>query len=479
MAITGKFEADFSPFVREVDRGNAALGRFERGQRNVENATTSAEGRLRGTARAIGEVDNVLNLFGVHLGPVRQAADELGKAAGKTTEELGALGTAGLVAGAAFAGWQIGRWIADLGGLDEKIGDVTAHLLGMRTASDEAADAAADQIARAQGKIEGLTVLSASTAQAINKAEAEAAIARNRAASDEKMRQTAYLKTAEALEAINADIKKISDEGLVDQLTADINAGALSAKDLAAAYGISESALARYTEQAKKSAAVEESNAIALAKTRDELTKARVEREENAIRLAELDKGLAETARNAQHAQIQMDVMAAEAIHKKDIEVAESQARARREVEKTTRALEEERRAAETAALAIGSSFQYDLSTAAGLAQFKAANPRATVNAGADYFKTHTLQDAIAAGVVTGPGFVASTAGGVKPYTAPTFPIPTVGGDAGLVAGGGRAVGVTINAPIYVSGVYDPASAASLQKTVSGALGRVVSTARR
>lgn len=45
-------------------------------------------------------------------------------------------------------------------------------------------------------------------------------------------------------------------------------------------------------------------------------------------------------------------------------------------------------------------SITYDLSTDEGMAFFKKANPGAYVNVGTDYFKTHTLQDAVQAGLI-------------------------------------------------------------------------------
>lgn len=47
-----------------------------------------------------------------------------------------------------------------------------------------------------------------------------------------------------------------------------------------------------------------------------------------------------------------------------------------------------------------GNSITYDLSTPEGMAQFRAMNPAAAINADTSYFKTHTLQQAIAAGRV-------------------------------------------------------------------------------
>lgn len=471
MAITGTFDADFSPFVREVNRGNEALRKFERGQRDVETASASTESRLRGTAKALDEVDGMLNLFGVHLGPVKTAVNELANAADDVQSGFGALGVTIGVVGAAFAGWKLGRWIAELGGLDEKIGDVTAHLLGMKTAADEAAEANADAIKRAQGQVQGLTVLTAETAALINKLNAEDKIAANQAASDIEKRKTAYVATQEALAQINADMKKIKDEGLEDQLRSDINAHAVSLKDLAKEYAISDAAMNKFAADADRAAAIEAANAEKIAGLNRQATELRVAREKKALE--------EEEARKKRAADELHDAWAAQLAwaDARDKEAALQQQR-REDAKKTEAALREERLEAERLNRALGSSFEYDLSTPEGLAQFQRMNPTAQINAPADYFKSHTLAQGIAAGYVKMSGGVAAAPAGAGPG-----PGGSASADYGLpptyYQSPAYAAPPTVVAPVYVSGVFDPASATALGRTVGTVLGRAVSSVKR
>jgi hypothetical protein len=78
-----------------------------------------------------------------------RALGQLGEAAGKTASEIGLIGTAGLVLGAAIGGWKIGRAIADFFSLDEAIGNATAKLLGWGDAQAAASGARGDVLALA------------------------------------------------------------------------------------------------------------------------------------------------------------------------------------------------------------------------------------------------------------------------------------------------------------------------------------------
>ena len=72
-------------------------------------------------------------------------------------------------------------------------------------------------------------------------------------------------------------------------------------------------------------------------------------------------------------------------------------------------ALKKTAKAAEEAARerSKGNTIEYDLSTETGFNKFMELNPGATVNVGMDYFTSHTLAEAIAAGLVTLPHLAA------------------------------------------------------------------------
>jgi hypothetical protein len=129
--------------------------------------------------------------------------------------------------------------------------------------------------------------------------------------------------------------------------------------------------------------------------------------------------------------------------------------------------------------------FTYDLSTAAGMAQFKAMNPTAQVFADTNYFKTHNIADAVAAGLITGGGFSQFQAlhGGATGFTPEPAPAPPPAAPStapsSTAAPGPRAAGAApVNVNVNVSGVFDPSSSAALKKTVSDGLAKGLTTAR-
>jgi hypothetical protein len=95
---------------------------------------------------SLGKFDGVLAGLGINLGPQIRGIEEIGSAAGKTSKEVGVLGTAGLALGAGLAGWQLGRLAAEFFNLDEKIANATAKLLGWGDVAGEVAGAKQDTI---------------------------------------------------------------------------------------------------------------------------------------------------------------------------------------------------------------------------------------------------------------------------------------------------------------------------------------------
>ena len=153
MPITGKFEADFESFHREVAKADGGLRAFTENTGRVASSFTrlsdSGGGALTTFHQGLSQADKTLAAFGVHIGPEIQAIRELGEVSGKTASQVGAIGTAGLAVSAALGGWQIGRWIADWLGLDEAIAQTTASLMGWGDVAAETAGAKADSIAMA------------------------------------------------------------------------------------------------------------------------------------------------------------------------------------------------------------------------------------------------------------------------------------------------------------------------------------------
>jgi len=142
MAIDAKFTADFSQFETAV---KAASGTLKKLEGDAASATTTvaklsddAAGRFTVTTKQMQDAgiatqnwskdfsrfDSVLSAVGINIGTTGKAIGELGAAVGQTATSMGLLGTAVLAAGAAIAGWNIGRWIADLFDIDAKIANL-------------------------------------------------------------------------------------------------------------------------------------------------------------------------------------------------------------------------------------------------------------------------------------------------------------------------------------------------------------------
>ena len=151
MPITGKFEADFDQFKSATREANTALKAFEdtsvqasAGIAKMERAAADAAPRVNTLHQSLGQFDSVLNALGVHIGPEVRALGELGEASGKSATQMGLIGTAGLVAAAALGGWKIGRLVADFFDLDRGIGNATARLLGYGDVAGQVAGAKQD-----------------------------------------------------------------------------------------------------------------------------------------------------------------------------------------------------------------------------------------------------------------------------------------------------------------------------------------------
>jgi DNA-binding transcriptional MerR regulator len=195
MAVKAEFSADTSSFVREVNKADKALF------------------GLKGSFQ---DFDGILASLGVNIGAEARALGELSTAAGKTATELGLVGTAGLIAGAAFAGWKIGRVVADLFDLDKKIGDVTAKLLGFGDVAGAVAGAKADVLAKAS-KAAGIEIKDMALAMAINEEVAKTSAAALKA-------RTVVTVDVAAQEKAAADAIHASNERMVRDLQRQIDA---------------------------------------------------------------------------------------------------------------------------------------------------------------------------------------------------------------------------------------------------------------
>ena len=156
MAVTGVFAADFSAFDKAVKTSEQNLAGLESAGGKVEKSlrlmgqsqeqlldkigasggkiqelgatAESTGGQVNTLSASYRQFDGLLQAAGVNIGPQVKGLEDLANAAGKSTTELGLLGTAGAVAGAALAGWKLGTWIGEITGATDAIANLTGSL---------------------------------------------------------------------------------------------------------------------------------------------------------------------------------------------------------------------------------------------------------------------------------------------------------------------------------------------------------------
>jgi hypothetical protein len=172
--LAGTIDADFNEFVAECQKADAGLAGIQSEAAKTEVAITEMAAATTDTATVTGDAiaglgtkatgttsgftmmagslktaDKTLGAFGISINKEIGMLEELGQVSGQTAADIGLIGSATAVAGAAFAGWNIGRKIAELTGADEAIANLTARLLGWGDAAAQEAGAKADVLARA------------------------------------------------------------------------------------------------------------------------------------------------------------------------------------------------------------------------------------------------------------------------------------------------------------------------------------------
>jgi hypothetical protein len=241
MPITGKFEADFESFHREVVKADGELRAFTATSGGVEHGfrrmSDTGGGALTTFHQGLSQADKTLAAFGVHIGPEIQAIKELGQASGKTASEIGLIGTAGLVAGAALAGWKIGGLIADLTGLDEAIGNVVARMMGW---DDTAAVAGAKQDSINLAISRGANAMISYT-EAVKFNEKWV-----------KEHGNTMDTSRERVSAWQRELRRVRADGDLENLRKELDSGNSSLKQLSVEYGLSVEAIQYFQRETKK-----------------------------------------------------------------------------------------------------------------------------------------------------------------------------------------------------------------------------------
>lgn len=128
--------------AKAEDQVTAAATPMARGLDTVFVSTTEAD-------RVLSDLHVSASRLPSTLSEVRGSVNDLADGFGLTIDKMGAFPAAGLAVGTAMAAWNIGRHIAEWGGLDDKIAKATSTLLGWGDAAGEAGAAKMDTLATA------------------------------------------------------------------------------------------------------------------------------------------------------------------------------------------------------------------------------------------------------------------------------------------------------------------------------------------
>jgi len=156
MAVTGVFTADFSAFDKAVTTSEANLQKLDAGAGKVSSSlrlmtqsqeqmldnigaaggrvaelgtsATATSGDVKTLSESYKQFDGILQAAGVNIGPQVKGLEDIANAAGKTSKEIGLLGTAGLAAGAFMTGWKIGEFIDGLTGASTAVANLGGAL---------------------------------------------------------------------------------------------------------------------------------------------------------------------------------------------------------------------------------------------------------------------------------------------------------------------------------------------------------------
>jgi hypothetical protein len=174
---------------------------------------------------ALQKFDGTLSAVGLNINAGTRALAEIGQASTQTVGALGAVGAAGLVVGAAMAGWDFGRAIAGWLGTDAAID----RLIGTsQRLKDEVAGAQLDTIAHANA-LGAATTNYATAVEFLNQKHKEAADA-------QKAYEVGLKAITEAGQGFDRTLQTI-DGSVVEAIKFYLAAG-VSQKDLAGAYGL-------------------------------------------------------------------------------------------------------------------------------------------------------------------------------------------------------------------------------------------------
>jgi len=281
MAIASTLQADFSEFVAETRKANAAM-------QDMQGAAASTSGAMGGVAtsmdkagaaaaagegstlklvKGFGAAEGALAAFGVQGVSQISNLGSLAQSAAGAATSFGLVGAGAAVVGTALGAWNLGRYIAEANGLDRAMANLAATLMGWGSVSKETAGAQQDIIDRAK----------ALTGQTYDLATATKVVAD-------------HVKDQQAQFVTSANLTKKWDEELrnarggVASLRSEIEAGNLTQDQLKAKYQLSTEAVQYLTREMGKEKTARKELEAAAKKQTEEMQKEAEERVKNADR---------------------------------------------------------------------------------------------------------------------------------------------------------------------------------------------------
>lgn len=186
-------------------------------------------------------VDDVLDVAGVNVNKQVKALGQLKDILNTNVSELSKMQIAGAAVAAFMAGWQIGKQIDEWFGLSNAIQTATESIMGWNKEAKGGAGSVQDTLSRAS-EIAKRTITDFTEAQQIIRAE----IDKTQVAF---LRADAPKRAQEMLAGYHAELRKLSTEGLLDDLIRQLEAGGVSQDKLQKLYHISSEALKILTDR--------------------------------------------------------------------------------------------------------------------------------------------------------------------------------------------------------------------------------------
>ena len=148
---------DTAPVVADVDAVDQALKNVGATAAGTTSPALDAVGGSAGGAAAeamtfkesFSQVDKTLATVGINLGPIPTMLDQMTGALGKSVGQLGLLATVSAAAAVGIGAFKVTRLVAELTGLDEKVGNLINKFTGWGDVAKEEAAAGAETLARA------------------------------------------------------------------------------------------------------------------------------------------------------------------------------------------------------------------------------------------------------------------------------------------------------------------------------------------